>query len=255
MTPQRAGSSRGPEEELASQLVGIARQLIVPGSVDQTLARIAHLAAAVIDGRPEAGLCGAGLAAANNVQTGPLVAAFERLQVTTGEGPCPDVMGGQDLVEVTDLAADRRWPTMAPLATAAGVRSVLAYALSDGREVLGALLICSPLPEAFGDRERAYGLIFALHSGWALGAMRDRSADLERVENLHQALASREVIGQAQGILMERERITGAQAFERLRDASQRLNVKLRDVAQELVDTGVITAPADLPRLRHADGK
>ena len=59
-----------------------------------------------------------------------------------------------------------------------------------------------------------------------------------RSDNLEQALLSREVIGQAQGILIERERITAEQAFDILRRASQHLNEKLRDIAQHLVDTG-----------------
>ena len=59
-----------------------------------------------------------------------------------------------------------------------------------------------------------------------------------RAENLRQALITRQLIGQAQGILMERERITAEQAFDILRRASQHLNTKLREVAQELVETG-----------------
>ena len=59
-----------------------------------------------------------------------------------------------------------------------------------------------------------------------------------RAVNLHAALATREIIGQAQGILMERDRLSPDQAFDILRRASQHLNLKLRDVAQNLVDTG-----------------
>ena len=70
------------------------------------------------------------------------------------------------------------------------------------------------------------------------------AADHDQAEHLRQALASREVIGQAQGILIERERITADQAFDLLRRASQHLNVKLREVAQDVVDTGV-APPSD----------
>jgi AmiR/NasT family two-component response regulator len=62
--------------------------------------------------------------------------------------------------------------------------------------------------------------------------------DARRLDNLHAALASREIIGQAQGILMERERCSAEQAFDILRRASQHLNIRLREVAQNLVDTG-----------------
>jgi AmiR/NasT family two-component response regulator len=72
----------------------------------------------------------------------------------------------------------------------------------------------------------------------AITAARSLEDEERHIDNLHTALSSREIIGQAQGILMERERITADQAFDILRRASQFLNVKLREVAQNLVDTG-----------------
>ena len=72
----------------------------------------------------------------------------------------------------------------------------------------------------------------------AFSSARTHEDEERRAANLQAALATREMIGQAQGILMERERITPDQAFDILRRASQHLNVKLRDVAQNLVDTG-----------------
>lgn len=84
----------------------------------------------------------------------------------------------------------------------------------------------------------------------ALDAAEKRADDEQRSANLHGALRTRELIGQAQGILIERERITGEQAFDMLRRASQNLNVKVRDVARALVETGESpsTGPAsDLP--------
>ena len=77
------------------------------------------------------------------------------------------------------------------------------------------------------------GLIFQ-----ALDQAQQRASERERSDNLQSALGSREIIGQAQGILMEREKITAEQAFNLLRQSSQHLNRKLRDVAQDLVDTG-----------------
>ena len=75
-------------------------------------------------------------------------------------------------------------------------------------------------------------------AGMAFSSARTHEDEERRAANLQAALATREMIGQAQGILMERERITPDQAFDILRRASQHLNVKLRDVAQSLVDTG-----------------
>lgn len=100
---------------------------------------------------------------------------------------------------------------------------------------MGALNLYARYPQAFGVIDRAKGLMLA---GLALSSAETHDAEDRRATNLQAALQSREVIGQAQGILMERERITPAQAFDILRRASQHLNIKLRDVAQALVDTG-----------------
>jgi len=86
--------------------------------------------------------------------------------------------------------------------------------------------------------DRAKGVILASLASVALNAAHSFEDEERRIENLHSALSSREVIGQAQGILMERERIAPDQAFDVLRRASQYLNIKLREVAQTLVDTG-----------------
>ena len=80
--------------------------------------------------------------------------------------------------------------------------------------------------------------MFATLAGLALDSAQERAADDERVANLTEALRTRELIGQAQGILMERERITADQAFDVQRRASQHMNIKLREVAETLVATG-----------------
>jgi GAF domain-containing protein len=224
---------------VAQHLADIARVLLAPGTVTETLNLIATMSVASIDGCDEAGLreetpdSGA-------VTTSPLVAELDVLQMSLGEGPCLDVLRGQDSVYVDDLTVDTRWPVFAPIAAEAGLRSALAYRLFAGSETQGALLLYARLPAAFNATDRAQGLIFAAHAGMALSVARTQASERGRSTNLRTALVSREIIGQAQGILMERERITADQAFDLLRRSSQRLNLKLRDVAQQLVDTGTV---------------
>jgi AmiR/NasT family two-component response regulator len=86
--------------------------------------------------------------------------------------------------------------------------------------------------------DRGKALLLAVMADLALSSAQLHESEEHRNTTLHAALATREIIGQAQGILMERERISADQAFDVLRRASQHLNVKLRDVAQDLVDTG-----------------
>jgi len=237
---ERAAVSEDTGAELARHLADIAGVLLSPGTVAQTLQRIVTLAVASIEGCDESGLCDRALGGAGAVPASPLVAELDQLQASLGEGPCVDTLGGLDSVYVADLTHDPRWPRFGPRAARIGLRSALAYRLSAGGETLGALQLYARLPAAFGATDRAQGLIFAAHAGMALAVAQAQATERGRTDHLQTALVSREVIGQAQGILMERERITGDQAFDLLRRSSQHLNVKLRDVAQELVDTGAV---------------
>ena len=137
---------------------------------------------------------------------------------------------------VPDLARDGRYPVFGPAAVAAGIRSVLAYSLHESRP--SALNLYAELPAAFGATDRAQGQLFATPARLALESAEERATDEAKTGNLHEALRTRELIGQAQGILIERERITAEQAFDVLRRASQHMNVKLREIAQTLVETG-----------------
>ncbi|CAN5593046.1 hypothetical protein BH20ACT2_BH20ACT2_02990 [soil metagenome] len=178
----------------------------------------------------------------------PLVLELDGLQFETDQGPCLDAVSEGEVFYAQDLSDDPRWPDFGPVAAAAGIRSLLAFPLLGGRP--SALNLYGRLPTAFGAAGRAQGLIVATLAGIAFGSAEDRVADDERSANLHAALLTRELIGQAQGILMERERISADQAFDVLRRASQHLNVKLREVAQNLVETGVAprTGPGPEPQ-------
>ena len=195
-----------------------------------------------MDSCDDAGLCRAP-GQAFQAMTSSLMTAVERVETETGQGPCRDALSGLAWVYVPDLLDDQRWPKFSPEASRLGMRSALAYRLSVQGETLGALQMYATLPGAFNATERAQGLIFATYAALALALARERRVEEARIENLETALASRDVIGQAQGILMERERITADQAFQLLRRSSQHLNRKLRTVAQDIVDTG--TSPPE----------
>jgi hypothetical protein len=138
---------------------------------------------------------------------------------------------------------DERWPTLASRPTESGVQSALSYRLAaassgtaDSRG--GSLNSYGVIPYAFSDTAQEIGLILAAHASVAARAVDERST-LERLgRDLQQVLLSRDVIGQAKGILIERLDITPEDAFDLLRRSSQNLNEKLRDVAQRLAETG-----------------
>lgn len=228
-------SAAGPTSELVLNFTQTAQRLFLAGGVELTLQAIMDLGVATIEGCDFAGLFVLKDGRATPpVHTGPMVAELDALQLGLGEGPCLDCMAQRTVVYAEDLAEDPRWPKFGPQAAEAGVRSLLALCLSDNGTI-GALNLYARYPLAFGAVDRARGLVLA---GLALSVAEAHEEEVRRAENLRQALITRELIGQAQGILMERERITAEQAFDILRRASQHLNTKLREVAQQLVETG-----------------
>ncbi len=224
--------------EFAFSFTQTARTLFAAGGVTPTLTSVVELAVATIEGCDYAGLfLIEGDTVATPVHTDPIVVEIDRIQHTTGEGPCLDAIAHRLIFYADDLGRDLRWLHFAPLATEAGVRCVLALPLSADAQ-LGALNLYARYPLAFGVVDRARAAILVSLASLALSVAHSHEDEERRAANLHAALASRETIGEALGILMERERITGHQAFDILRRASQHLNIKLREVAENLIETG-----------------
>jgi len=215
-----------------------ARNLFSPSSVQETLDQVVSLAVATIEGCDFAGIfLIAGDKVTTPALTDPIVADIDALQHSNNEGPCLDAISARLTFYAHDLDDDPRWPHFGPEATTRGIRSALALPLFT-HDVHGALNLYARYPHAFNVIDRARGLLLAGLAAPACSAAQSQEAEESRALNLHAALDSRKVIGQAQGILIEREHVTADQAFEILRRASQHLNLKLRDVAQTLVDTG-----------------
>jgi hypothetical protein len=190
---------------------------------------------------------------ANNVFTpaysAPLAFEIDQLQYAASEGLCLDAISKEPTVYAEDLPYNQCWPVLGPQAAALGMRSLLSRRLS-ANATRGALNLCAALPRAHGAIDRNKALILAAHAGIALGAAEAREdaalsldVGLHRIDDLIAALGTREIIAQAEGILIERERITAKQAFDVLRRASQHLNVKLRELANYVVETGEV--PSD----------
>lgn len=158
-----------------------------------------------------------------------LVSEVDRVQAEMHEGPCVDALAehGDGVTHAPDLACDPPWPTFAPAALRAGFAAVLSFQLHAGGAA-GAVNIYGTEPYCFSAHDQLVGALFADQAAVALAGAR-RASDLNR------ALASRDVIGRAKGVLMERFRVEDARAFEMLVESSQQANMKLHDVASWLV--------------------
>jgi len=237
-------------EELATNFAAIARELYSQKTLEATLRHIVDLAVQTIRGCTGAGVSlVVGEEIVTPVATNSSVYELEALQYASGQGPCLAAIAQCETVYAHDLAGDERWPEFGAQAEHSGIRSALCFCLF-GDETLGALCLYAADRDAFDSTDRAQALIFATHAGVALAAAGDLAdaeaalaIELHHLGNLQGALESRQVIGRAEGILMHREGITADDAFDLLREASQHLNTKLREVAQYVVDTGEVPHP------------
>jgi hypothetical protein len=165
--------------------------------------------------------------------SGDLPAKVDAVQTETGQGPCIDAAYEDETVRVPDMANEGRWPKFAARASALGAASLLSIQLWVEHDNLGALNLYSYTPDSFTDESEHVGLLFASHAAVAF-------AGADKVHHLNIALARRDLIGQAKGILMERFKVTADQAFGILVRISQDHNRKLFEVAEELTQTGLL---------------
>lgn len=159
----------------------------------------------------------------------------DAIQNEVGEGPCLDAIYEEQTVRVPDMRHEQRWPDFARRAYEVGAGSMLSFQLYVEGDNLGSLNLYNHAANGFDDESEQIGLLFASHAAVAY-------ADAKKIDSLAQAIATRDLIGQAKGILMERYGIDGDRAFAVLTRASQATHIRLRDVARELVSTGRLAA-------------
>ncbi|MBV9253513.1 MAG: ANTAR domain-containing protein [Actinobacteria bacterium] len=223
--------------DLVRLFADTAGSLYVSENLDEALGRLTAAAVHLIDGCDMASVSlvkgrELGTAGATDV----VAQLGDQIQYQCGEGPCLEAATAQRLVYTPDLERDDRWPNFSRrVCTELEVRSMLACRLQVAREtgpiILGALNLYALTADAFSDEDALVTVLLASHGAVVL----DASA---RQASLRAAMESRDVIGQAKGILMERYRISDATAFDRLRTASQNMNRRLRDIAEALAETG-----------------
>ncbi len=171
---------------------------------------------------------------------GQIAMDADELQYERGYGPCLDAGRAGELFLVTDMRTEERWPDYARHAADRGVGSSLSVPLPFQGATIGALNNYSGRPQAFGEADVDMGQEVAAFVAVAVSNAEAAARATSDVTNMRRAMLSRSVIEQAKGILMERYKITAEQAFTLLTHASQRHNVKLREVAEELATTGVL---------------
>jgi GAF domain-containing protein len=216
--------------DLARLLGDLAVHVQGQFDVDATLQAIVEGAVELVPGARWAGIS---LNEKGSVRakapTDPLVAELDELQNLLNEGPCLEALREHRTIQIEDMGNETRWPRYAEAARERGVRSVLSFQLFVTRENLGALNLYASEPAVFNEESLDVGDVLAQHASIAIAAAR---AEV----NFDAAVASRDIIGQAKGIVMQRENLTGLQAFQLLLKTSQNANLKLVEIARWLVE-------------------
>lgn len=231
-------SMASPDADL---LASLARQLAAENDIEAVWQRVVDTATNQIDGAQHAGITITERKSVSTpVASNDLVRRIDKEQYAIGQGPClTAALDQHPIVRVDDLGSDQRWPDFGRAAVELGVRSMLSFQLYTGTgadtdsagDTIGALNIYAANAGAFTDDSVHTGTLLATHAALAAAAQ-------AKTSNLRVALQSRDVIGQAKGILMERFKIADHEAFDLLVAASQHTHKKLRDVADQLTATG-----------------
>jgi GAF domain-containing protein len=220
----------------ADAFARLALELQRSGSIDETIDAVVAFALQAL-GCSYAGIAVAGRGRRSEIPavTDPVVAGIYQAQLTTGNGPMTVCMTERVPVLVTDTALDDRWPEWAAQVRALGVRSVFDVPLETAAGTVGVMGLYSDRPDAFTADDQAIAHVLARHATVAI-------ANARHDATLMQAIDARKLVGQAMGILMERFDLDSDRAFELLKRYSQDNNLKLRDVAEHLVDTRELPA-------------
>jgi GAF domain-containing protein len=214
-------------------LSATARLLQAEPDLDTTLQAVVAVTLSNVPGAEHAGITtlDKGRRPVTPAATHQLVEKVDSVQYSLREGPCLTALQEHATVLADDLPEDERWPRFAPRAADLGVGSMLSFQLFVHSGSVGALNLYATERRAFGADAVTIGSLLAAHAAIAIVAART-------AHEMRLALSTRDVIGQAKGILMERHKIDADAAFGLLVRASQDSNRKLRDVAEMVSATG-----------------
>jgi len=232
-------------EHLSDAFARMAGILLTEDTLDVVLERVVSLAKQTVPAVTAASvtLHQNGRGRTSNY-TDDTALALDHHQYEAERGPCLEAIETNSVVSALLAEQHDRWPGFVEASLACGVQSVLSTPLSVKAEPLGALNLYSNENRLFDDHERSLAAQFAQQAAVVLANTLAYTSATRLNDELRQAVETREVIGQAKGIIMAQRRCTRDEAFDVLRRASQRTNRKLRDIAAELVTSVERSGPA-----------
>jgi GAF domain-containing protein len=220
------------DHDLAHRMAKLARNAASPKTVEEVLSDVTATAKELIPGVDTAGVLLVGKNGKYESLAGitDLPHQLDDFQMTYDEGPCVQAAIDDLIVRTEDFRTEDRWPKYAPAAVELGVLSGLSVKLYTADRTAGALNLFAFKPHAFDAEDETVATVLAAHAAAAILASRHG-------EQLQSALTTRDRIGQAKGIIMERFGADDVRAFEMLKRLSQDSNTRLTDIAQQVIDT------------------
>lgn len=228
------------DSPLTDSLGALSRFFVGDGTVEETLARVADLTIEAVPAAELAGITmlveGKNRTAIFTDETAPEV---DQAQYDSGEGPCLEAFREERVTRIESTLEDGPWPEFRRAAAEHGIRSTLSLPLMVDKTAVGALNLYSLRERAFGATEEETAVLFASQAAIVLANAHAYWDARELSSGLSEAMKHRAVIEQAKGMLMAAQGCDEDAAFQLLISASQRENVKLRDVAQRIVQSAV----------------
>ena len=223
--------------ELTQVFMRMAGLLFSEETLQTTLDLVCTLAHRTIDGNDGAGvtLSREGKLVTAAYSDGDVVERADSVQYELDEGPCLTAYRNKVTVRIDVMSEEKRWPRWAPRAAELGMSSSLSVPLVVRDESIGAMKLYSSNPHQFTERDETTLSMFTQQASVVLRNVLDYDAAQVLGDQLKEALETRDVIGMAKGILIAQETIDEEAAFNMLRKASQHKNIKLRELARELV--------------------
>jgi transcriptional regulator with GAF, ATPase, and Fis domain len=224
----------------AAALSTLARFQVTETTVGEALDGIARITVDAISSADFAGMSmlGDDGQPTTGVFTDPDSPAIDELQYREGKGPCLDAWRQNRVLRLPEIDsyADQ-YPGFVAACHEHGVQSTLSIPLASGDVTVGAMNLYARVPDGFDSHDEALAIELAAVGSAVLANVSAYWTAFDLSAHLNEALVSRGVIEQAKGMLMAGTRgMTADEAFDMLRRASQRENVKLRDIARRIVE-------------------
>lgn len=224
--------------ELVESLQALSQLVVANEDVASTVGQIARLAVRAIDG---AEVCSISVGRQGKIETLASTAEvgekIDEVQYAVNEGPCLSSIDSHETFHIRDMEQDETWPTFSKrVAAETGTKSMLSFVLDVHEGSLGAVNLTSSQIDSFSSEDVVTGSLFAAQAGVALANALTHESDQHQIHQLEEAVRTRQLIGQAVGLVMGSQRVDADAGFAMLVRISQNTNVKLREVAEGLID-------------------